>query len=272
MQISRAIGHGKRAVQEFWNASPCGTAGVSRPQDTKEFFEEIERRRYELEPFIFEYAEFARWKGKKILEVGCGTGTDLLQFLRAGADAYGIDLSGRSVTLARKRLSLSSFETRRLLLGDAENLPFPANSFDLVYSWGVLHHTPDTVKAVEEIYRVVRPGGAICIMLYHKWSLVSLQFYIRFGLLKARPSRSLDDIMATHQESPGTKVYTRAQLNDLFAPFQNVQVQPILTPYDLQCGRRRFLPVWIRRLIPDSLGYFLVVQGRKSSVSASDPA
>jgi len=265
MQISRAIGHGKRAVQEFWNASPCGTAGVSRTEDAREFFEEIEKRRYELEPFIFEYAEFARWKGKRILEVGCGTGTDLLQFLRAGADARGIDMSSRSVALARKRLSLSGFNDGRVLLGDAENLPFPSNSFDLVYSWGVLHHTPDTAKAIAEVHRVMRPGGEIRIMLYHKWSLLSLQFYIRFGLLRARPFRSLDDIMATHQESPGTKVYTLVQLKDLFARFQNLNIQPILTPYDLQFGRRRFLPTWIQRFIPNALGYFLVVRGQKSA-------
>lgn len=265
MQIGQSADRGKRAVQEFWNASPCGTAGVSRTDNGREFFEEIERRRYELEPFIFKCADFAKWKGKKILEVGCGTGTDLLQFLRAGADAHGLDFSSRSVGLARKRLSLYGFDGGKVLLGDAESLPFPSNGFDLVYSWGVLHHTPDTAKAIAEVHRVMRPGGEIRIMLYHKWSLLSLQFYIRFGLLRARPFRSLDDIMATHQESPGTKVYTLVQLNDLFARFQNLNIQPVLTPYDLQFGRHRFLPTWIRRFIPNALGYFLVVRGQKSA-------
>lgn len=272
MQPDQPVMQPKKAIQAFWNASPCGTAGVTLAENTREFFQEIESCRYKLEPFIHGHAEFAKWKGKKILEVGCGTGTDLLQFLRAGADACGLDLSGRSAALARKRLSLAGFEEGKVLQGDAENLPFPADSFDLVYSWGVLHHTPDTEKAVAEVHRVLRHGGEICIMLYHRHSLVSLQFYIRFGLLRARPFRSLDDIMATHQESPGTKVYTSAQLKGLFSQFQDLQVRPILTPYDLQCGRRRFLPAWLRRFIPNSVGYFLVVQSRKSSVTALAPA
>ena len=260
----------KQSVRDFWNAAPCGTAGVQKRDDLRAFLQDIERRRYELEPFVFSYADFPRWKGKEVLEVGCGTGTDLLQFLRAGANAQAIDLSSQSAGLARKRLRFAGFESSRVVLSDAENLPFPDNHFDLVYSWGVLHHTPDTERAVAEVHRVVRPGGEVCIMLYHRWSLISLQFYLRFGLLRARPFRSLDEIMAAHQESPGTKVYTRAQLKDLFAQFQNVQVQPILTPYDLQCGRRLFLPAWFRRFIPNSLGYFLVVQGRKSGRMPQD--
>jgi ubiquinone/menaquinone biosynthesis C-methylase UbiE len=253
----------KQSVRDFWNAAPCGTAGVQKRDDLRAFLQEIERRRYELEPFIAQYADFDRWKGRRTLEVGCGTGTDLLQFLRAGAVAQAIDLSSQSAALARARLRFAGFEGSRVVLSDAENLPFPDNHFDLVYSWGVLHHTPDTARAINEVHRVLRPNGEICIMLYHRWSLVSLQFYLRFGLLRARPFRNLDDIMANHQESPGTKVYTRTQLKHLFDKFQNLRIQPVLTPYDLQYSRRGFLPQWIRRFVPNSLGYFLVVRGQK---------
>lgn len=237
---------------------------MQKRDDLQAFLQDIERRRYELEPFIAQYADFDRWKGKRTLEVGCGTGTDLLQFLRAGANAQAIDLSSQSVALAKERLRFAGFESSRVALSDAENLPFQGNHFDLVYSWGVLHHTPDTVRAVNEVHRVLRPGGEICIMLYHRWSLLSLKFYLRFGLLRAQPFRSIDEIMAAHQESPGTKVYSKAQLKELFAQFQHVQVQPILTPYDFQYGRDRFLPNWVSRFMPRSLGYFVVVQGRKS--------
>jgi len=253
----------KQSVRDFWNAAPCGTTGVQEQEDLRVFLQAIERQRYELEPFIAQYADFSRWKENRTLEVGCGTGTDLLQFLRAGAKAQAIDLSSRSLDLARERLRFAGFDDNRVIHGDAEHLPFPDNCFDLVYSWGVLHHTPDTMRAFEEVHRVLRPGGEICIMLYHKWSLLSFLFYLRFGLLKGRPFRSIDEIMAAHQESPGTKVYTKSQLMRFFSRFQDVRVQPILTPYDVQYGRDLYLPVWIRRLIPDSLGYFLVVQGRK---------
>ena len=254
----------KGAVRDFWDASPCGTLGVSPQEGSVEFFTEIERRRYALEPFIFRYADFGRWKGKRVLEIGCGTGTDLLQFLRAGADAWGLDMSRRSVRLAGKRLGLSGLDGGRVLVGDAEDLPLPSGRFDLVYSWGVLHHTPDTARAVAEVHRVLRPGGEICIMLYHRWSLVALQFYLRFGLLRGRPLRGLDEIMAAHQESPGTRVYTRTQVVDLFARFQDLRICPVLTPYDLQCGRNLVLPASVRRFIPDRLGFFLVARGRKA--------
>jgi ubiquinone/menaquinone biosynthesis C-methylase UbiE len=124
----------KKAVREFWNMAPCGTLGLSRPEKSAEFFREIEQRRYELEPFIFQHAEFNRWKGAKVLEIGCGTGTDLLQFLAAGANAFGIDLSNRSVDLAKERLRLFGFDRGRVLVADAESLPFPDGSFDLAYS------------------------------------------------------------------------------------------------------------------------------------------
>lgn len=265
--VGKAQTHPKRAVRDFWDASPCGTLGVSPQEGSAEFFQEIERRRYAQEPFIFQTAEFARWKGNRVLEIGCGTGTDLLQFLRAGADAWGLDMSSRSVGLAGKRLDLSGFDAGRVLVGDAENLPFPSGRFDLVYSWGVLHHTPDTTKAVMEVYRALRPGGEICIMLYHRWSLVALQFYLRFGLLRGRPFRRLDEIMATHQESPGTKVYSCSEVKSMFSGFQNIRVSPVVTPYDLRWWSSRPVPGWMLRLTPRSLGYFLVIQGRKPGLA-----
>ena len=259
----RTMSEGKKAVREFWDKDPCGTLGVSCSEKSVNFFEEIERLRYRLEPFIFQYAQFDRWKGKEVLEVGCGTGTDLLQFLRAGANALAVDLSSRSAGLARERLRLFGYDRGGVSVGDAENLPFPENSFDLVYSWGVVHCTPDTVRAVEEIYRVLRPGGEIRIMVYHRHSLLALQSYVRFGLLRGRPFRSLDDIMATHQESPGTKVYTRGQARDLLRHFEHVEVRSILTPYDLSLGDRRISFAWLRRFVPASLGFFLFARGRK---------
>ena len=274
MESTRGMPESKKAVREFWNMAPCGTLGLSRPEKSAEFFREIEQRRYELEPFIFQHAEFNRWKGAKVLEIGCGTGTDLLQFLAAGANAFGIDLSNRSVDLAKERLRLFGFDRGRVLVADAESLPFPDGSFDLVYSWGVLHHTPDITKALDEIYRVLRPGGQTRVMLYHRHSLVALQSYVRFGLFRGRPFRSLDEIMATHQESPGTKVYTRGQARDLLRHFEHVEIRSILTPYDLSLGDLRISFAWLRRFVPGSFGFFLFARCRKpwlDNASRSEP-
>lgn len=114
--------------------------------------------RYELEPFILDFAEFEKYRGKKVLEIGVGLGADHQKFAEAGAELYGIDLTERAVEFVRKRFEIMGLHFH-LKTGDAEHLDFPDETFDLVYSWGVIHHTPDTSKAAKEILRVLR-GGA----------------------------------------------------------------------------------------------------------------
>jgi len=252
----------KKSVQQFWNATPCGTGNINIEPETLEYFEAISERRNKLEPFIADYAQFNRWAGKRVLEVGCGAGSDLLRFAKAGARATGIDLSPRSASLAKTRLRLYNCQGDALI-ADAEQLPFKTDSFDLVYSWGVLHHTPDTQQAIKEVCRVTRPGGEICIMLYHRHSLVALQLYLMYGLFAFKPLRSLKDILANHHESPGTKAYTVAEAQQMFSVFKDVKLKVRLTPYDLRYGRDRYLPKWVGNLVPKRLGWFLVIRGQK---------
>src|SRR5439155_8798469 len=157
----------KERVREFWQAHPCGTKFSDAETGTLEFFERIEAHRFEKEWHIPEAADFAGARGLRVLEIGCGLGTDGAQFAKAEADYTGVDLTEAAVQLARRRFELDGlpghFET-----ADAESLPFADESFDLVYSHGVLHHTPDTARAVSEIYRVLRPGGRAIVMLYHR--------------------------------------------------------------------------------------------------------
>ncbi len=254
----------KQAVRDYWDAEPCGTGTVSIAPGSKAFFDAMERHRYLVEPFIQPFANFQRWRGKDVLEIGCGAGTDHLQFHRAGARASAIDVSTQSVTLTRTRLKTYGFVWDRVFVGDAENLPFPSSSCDLVYSWGVLHHSPDTPRTIREVHRVLRPNGEIRLMFYHRFSLVSLQFYLKYGIFRGRPFRSVDDIMAAHQESPGTKVYSCEEVRNMLRDFTALKVNPVLTPYDLRSGRKPFLPKWAGRFLPDALGYFLLVSGRKS--------
>ena len=252
----------KEAVRAFWDTTPCGTRDLALTPGTKEFFEAIEQHRYRLEPFIWKYARFQEWRDKRVLEVGCGVGTDLLQFARAGASVYGVDLSGRAVGLAKRRLELYGFEGD-VREADAEALPFEDNMFDLVHSWGVIHHTPDPPWAVREIHRVLKPDGQICVMIYHKYSLFAMQAYLACGLLRLRPLRHLDDIVANHVESPGTHVYSCKQAMQLFRDFAELSVKTVLTPHDIRYGRGRYLPAWVLRLIPDALGWFMVIRGWK---------
>ena len=221
----------KQAVQDFWERASCGEdlylAGIR-----KEDYRAQAGRRYELEPYIERFAAFGEARGRKVLEIGVGLGADHQRFAEAGAILTGIDLSERAVEHARRRLELFELESE-LFSADAEALPFAENSFDLVYSWGVLHHSPNTPKAVREVYRVLAPGGIARVMIYHKWSLVGYMLWVRYGVLRLRPWTSLKQIYANHLESPGTKAYTVPEARRLFVGFRQVEIETVLTHSDL---------------------------------------
>lgn len=253
----------KGDVARFWNDNPCGSrmANGSAP-GTPEFFDRTEAERYRREPFVADFARFQQWQGKKVLEVGCGMGTDLSMFARFGAQVWGVDLTPASAAIAAGRLAYHGGRPR-ITVGDSELLPFPDGAFDLVYSWGVIHHTPNTPAAARELLRVARPGGKVLAMIYNRRSLVALQAYLVYGLLRGKPFAPLKEIIADHLESPGTKAYTVREARELFAGMQDIRVTPVVTPYDLRIGRDRFMPSWAGRFVPSSLGYFLVVEGIK---------
>jgi SAM-dependent methyltransferase len=170
----------KERVRAFWQANPCGTKFADAPPGTRRFYELVEEHRYQKEWHIPLAADFPSAQGLRVLEIGCGLGTDGAQFSGAGANYTGVDLTEAAIELARKRFELfnlpGQFQT-----ADAENLDFADNSFDLVYSHGVLHHTPDTERAVKEIYRVLRPGGRAVVMLYHR---DSYNYRVNISLLR----------------------------------------------------------------------------------------
>src|SRR5215831_10740066 len=135
----------KAQVREFWNQQSCGTEVAQSSKFSKAYFEEIEAFRYFDQPFIHSFAQFTRYHGKKVLEVGFGAGTDFIQWLRAGAMATGIDLTPEGLENLRNRIQAYNLPSpERIQTGDAENLPFESNTFDLGYSFGVLHHSPNT--------------------------------------------------------------------------------------------------------------------------------
>ena len=198
----------KSEVKAYWNKESCGTGVTSEDKFTRQYFDEIEAYRYSVEPEIFSFAQFTRYHGKKILEVGVGAGTDFLQWVRAGTQAYGVDLTEEAVEHVKNRLEIYGLKAEDVKVSDAENLPFPDNTFDLLYSWGVIHHSPDTIKAFEEVIRVTRPGGTIKLMIYNRRSLFAYHMWLYWGLMRLKPFRSIADILWYHQESVGTKAYT----------------------------------------------------------------
>jgi ubiquinone/menaquinone biosynthesis C-methylase UbiE len=245
----------KDRVRAYWQAEPCGTSTTSAEPGTAEFYADVERRRYELEPFIPGFADFERWRGRRVLEVGVGLGTDFVRFVRAGADATGIDLTEAAVAAVRDRLALKGLEAD-LRVADAERLPFADSGFDLVYSWGVLHHTPNTEQALDEVRRVLKPGGEARIMLYSRRSWVALGLWLRHGVLRGRPWHTPTRLLAEWMESPGTKAYTQAELDALFAGFSQVRYERFITPYDRRVGG----PLVAR--MPSGFGWFVGITAK----------
>jgi SAM-dependent methyltransferase len=268
----------KERVRAFWQAHPCGTKFSDAAMGTREFFERVEAHRYAKEWHIPAAADFAGARGLRVLEIGCGLGTDGAQFAKAGAYYTGIDLTEAAIDLARKRFEGSGLPGE-FHVTDAENLAFADESFDLVYSHGVLHHTPDIARAVQEIHRVLKPGGRAIVMLYHRGSYnyrVGIRILRRAGarLLKSEsgirvvhrltgePLDSLreharlltgrndgdtssDEFLSQSTDGAGNplaRVYSRREARELFKEFRKVE----LHAYFLN---KRFIPL-IGKLLP----------------------
>lgn len=265
----------KDAVRRHWQAEPCGTRGTS-PAERRAFFDEIERDRYAWEPYIKPFARFERGRGLKVLEVGVGAGTDFINWVRNGAVATGVDLTEQGVALTRERLALEGLSAE-VMVADAEHLPFPDATFDIVYSYGVLHHSPDTRAAVKEVHRVLKPGGTAIVMVYHHPSWVGFMLWGVHYAAHMRPWVSPRQAVFEHLESPGTKVYTVDEGRGLFSDFARVDVRPQLSHGDLLLmppaakyrGWKhqlawRLYPRWLVRRLGDRLGTGLMIEAVKA--------
>ena len=263
----------KQRAREQWGSDPAGAVyGSQHEFGTREFFDEVERHRYqEYAPWMPEVMGFNDFAGQRLLEIGCGMGTDLLQFARGGAQVTGVDLTPRSIEISRSHLLLYG-HAGQFALADCEQLPFAAESFEVAYSNGVLHHTPDTAGAVGEIHRVLRPGGQARVMLYHRGSLAYWsQVIVRYGVLRGEflRGRSAADIMSKYVEfnegggRPMVKVYSRSEARKLFSMFSEVKVQVEQLMGSELYLLGRLIPRNIFRRLQKSIGWNVIVSARK---------
>jgi ubiquinone/menaquinone biosynthesis C-methylase UbiE len=273
MQISKETE--KAAVRGFWDAASCGEV-YARGEDLATRLAGVRQARYALEPYIPPFADFASGRGRDVLEVGVGMGCDHLEWARARPRRLcGVDLTTRAVAFTHDHLALHGLGSG-LATGDAEALPYDDASFDLVYSFGVLHHSPDTARAVREVHRVLRPGGAAKVMIYQRHSLTAWMLWLRYALLAGRPWRSLDEVCAQHLESPGTKVYSPDEARALFRDFASVRVAVQLNHGDLLLGEagqrhrgallgiaRRLWPRRLLRRLAARRGLYLLIEAVK---------
>jgi ubiquinone/menaquinone biosynthesis C-methylase UbiE len=208
----------KRAVHEYWNSHPCEAPRNPRlKRFSREYFEAIEAARYDRHPAIMAFAQFPRYHGRRVLEVGVGVGTDFVQWVRCGADAYGVDLTREAIAHVEHRLAVYGLHACEVRIADCEDLPYRDDSFDLVYSWGVIHHTPNVCRALEEIVRVCRPGGICKLMVYNRHSLAAFYVWVRRALLSGHPWYSFSRCIACYVESPGTKAFSYREIREMLS-------------------------------------------------------
>jgi SAM-dependent methyltransferase len=206
-------------VQNYWDARPCNIRHSPKPVGSHEYFDEVEARKYFVEPHIPAFAEFERWSGKRVLEVGCGIGTDSINFARAGAHLTAVDLSSESLRIAAQRAAVMGVADRiRFVQANAEELSakLVGEPYDLVYSFGVIHHTPRPERALAEMRALSAPGGSLRLMVYHRWSWKVASIVVAHG--RGRFWKT-DQLVAEHSEAqtgcPVTFTYTRREARDL---------------------------------------------------------
>jgi ubiquinone/menaquinone biosynthesis C-methylase UbiE len=220
----------KAEVREHWESETCGTRGVDA-EERREFFRTLTLERYTIDRHIPKWARFYRGRDKDLLEIGVGAGTDFVNWVRHGARAVGIDLTDAGVALTKERLALEGLNAV-VQRGDAESLDFPDASFDIVYSYGVLHHTPNTPRAFREAYRVLRPGGTLLAMIYRANSWTGAMLWAMHYAAKLNPLHSPREAIYNFLESPGTKSYTKTEARALLCEFSWIKFDVVLLAGD----------------------------------------
>lgn len=262
----------KDEVQKQWNNDPAGSHYVrAADPHTIEWFREVEAYRYdEYAPWMAETMEFAGHAGKQLLEIGAGIGTDHAQFARHGALTTDVDLSSGHLALAKENFRLRGL-IGRFIHQDAETLPFDDNSFDVVYSNGVIHHTPNTYDVVREIRRVLKPGGKAIVMVYaenslHYWRNLVWAIGIKENALQ---TQSMGEIMSRSVERsdnaaarPLVKVYTPRRLRNLFVGFDDIR---IVQRQMVAAEKPRLLSAVPLPTLGRWMGWNLIIKARKSS-------
>lgn len=245
-------------VRAYWDQRPCNVRHSPRQIGTREYFDEVELRKYFVEPHIPKFAEFERWKGKRVLELGCGIGTDTINFARHGAQVTAIDLSEASLKLARQRAEVYGLASNiQFCLADAENLSrsLPLEPYDLVYSFGVIHHTPHPERALKQLRQFVHSGSTLKIMLYHRRSWKVFAIVLKHG---HGQFWRLEELVARHSEAqtgcPVTYTYTRHDARKLLkgCGFQVKQmwVDHIFPYYIPEYVRYRYQKEWYFEHMP----------------------
>lgn len=238
------------AVTEFWDRRPCNIRHSPKPIGTRAYFDEVERRKYFVEPHIPGFANFSAWEGKRVLEIGCGIGTDTVSFARAGARVTAIDLSQKSLDVCRERVECFGLSGRvSVVCANCERLPefIPVEPYDLVYSFGVIHHTPNPERAVQAIRRFLAPSSEFRFMVYSTVSVKNLQIRLNRTTCEAQSG------------VPVAFTYTRRELEGLCQGLEIISTQKEhIFPWRIQDYiEYRYVKTWPWRWMSPSLFHWV---------------
>ena len=251
-----------------WTNDPCGSLYAKEHREgSKEFFEAFIKQRREIDvPWLKRLIDEIDVKNKLVLDIGCGMGSDLLNFAQNGANVIGIDLVTKHLDLAKGLFAYNGYSAHFLKM-DAESLSFASNSVDIIYSFGVLHHTPNIQKAISETHRVLKPKGLAIIGLYHRdswhyWiNLIIIQGLVRGKLLRM----SVNDLLSTNVEfsrinaKPLVRVYSKRESRNLFKDFFDAKIKTYHWKSDQIYKLGRFLPPFL----PPFFGWYIFISARK---------
>ena len=201
------------AIQRYWNERIHDLEMTDAAVGTRQFFDDLDDYRFDKLHYLPRLVDFSSFGDRRLLEVGCGIGTDLVRFARAGAKVSGIDLSETAIDLARKNFALNHLNAEELRVANGEQLPYPNESFDVVYGHGVIQYTADPAQLVRECHRVLKRGGTGIFMVYNRVSWLN-------GLSKVM------QVALEHEDAPVLKKFSIGEFRDLLQPFEQVDIIP----------------------------------------------
>jgi len=251
-------------VSKFWNKNPLCASAISRPLGSEEYFTEYNLLREKNETLEFSYKlhEYKAFAGKKVLDVGSGNGYVLSKYASEGAQVFGVDITQTGIDLCKKRFQYMGLNGD-FQVADAQDLPFDDNEFDCVCSMGVLHHVPDTNKAIAEIYRVLKPGGRLIVMFYYRGSAkFRWQFRIKSWNKKKPMQQLVNEVDG--KGNPKGDVYSKSELKKMLRKFTELNMfVDSLNSQDIFLGLGRYIPNVVCKPLSGTLGWFLYAKGRK---------
>lgn len=200
-------------IQRYWNTRIHDLEMTTHPVGSREFFDDLDDYRFDKLHYLPRLVDFASFRGQRLLEVGCGIGTDLTRFARGGARVTGVDLAQTAIDLARQNLELHGVAAEELRIANGEALPYADATFDVVYAHGVVQYTANAAQLVRECHRVLKPGGRGIFMVYNRVSWLNAM-------------SKLMKVKLEHEDAPVLKTFSIPEFRQLLAPFAEVEIVP----------------------------------------------